>query len=225
VIVTTVLWVVLPYVALGSFVLGHVWRWRRDQFGWRTLNSPRVEGRLLRLGSPMLHLGVILVFVGHVLGLLIPRRWTAALGITDAAYHWISVGAGTAAGAVMLTGLALLVARRVRMPSLRRNTSAMDVVMYGVLLAVLFLGLWATIGVNMLGHRHDYRESVAVWFRGVLLLQPDVSLIAGAPLLMQLHTLAALALVAIWPFTRLVHAWAVPIGIVWQPRVARPHAT
>jgi len=75
----------------------------------------------------------------------------------------------------------------------------------------------------MLGHHHDYRESVAVWFRGLLVLQPDASLIAGAPLLMQLHTLAALAMVAIWPFTRLVHAWAVPIGLVWQPRAARPH--
>lgn len=51
----------------------------------------------------------------------------------------------------------------------------------------------------------------AVWFRGILLFRPDPSLMARAPLPFQLHTLAALGLLAIWPFTRLVHAWAVRI--------------
>jgi nitrate reductase gamma subunit len=62
---------------------------------------------------------------------------------------------------------------------------------------------------------------VAVWFRDLFLLQPEPSLMAGAPLLFQLHALAALGLFAIWPFTRLVHAWAVPIGMFWQPSPAR----
>jgi nitrate reductase gamma subunit len=223
-VMTTLLWVALPYLALGSFVLGHVWRWRRDQFGLRRFGSPMVPGRVLRLGSPLLHLGVIAVFLGHVLGLLIPRGWTTALGIGDEAYHLISVTAGTIAGAVMLAGLALLVARRVMRPTLRRATTVMDVVMYALLLMVVLVGVWATVGVNIVGAGHDYRETVAAWFRGVLVLRPDASLMAGAPLLMQVHTLAALALVASWPFTRLVHAWAGIIGVVWQPRVDRPLA-
>ena len=89
--------------------------------------------------------------------------------------------------------------------------------MYLALGAVVLLGIWATVGLNVLGPGHDYRETVAVWFRGLFLLRPDPSLMAGAPLLFQLHTLAALALLAIWPFTRLVHAWAVLIGVFWQP--------
>ncbi|GAA1784773.1 hypothetical protein GCM10009682_03650 [Luedemannella flava] len=175
----------------------------------------------------MLHLGVITVFVGHVLGLLVPRRWTAALGISDRFYHLISVTAGTLAGVVIVAGLALLVARRVHLSALRRSSTATDVVMYALLAVVVLLGLWAKAGVNMLGQGHDYRETVAVWFRGVLVLRPDASLMTGVPVLMQLHTLAALALMAIWPITRLVHAWAVTIGVLWRPRpvrVDRPHA-
>jgi nitrate reductase gamma subunit len=74
--------------------------------------------------------------------------------------------------------------------------------------------------VNVLGPGHDYRETVAVRFRGVFLLRPDPSLMARAPLLIQLHTLAALGPVAIWPFTR-VHAWAVLIGVLSQPSQTR----
>lgn len=216
----TLLWLVLPYLALTTFVLGHVWRWRYDQFGWRTFNPPLVENRLLRLGSPLVHLGVVAVIIGHVLGLLVPNGWTAAVGVTEPVYRLISVAAGTLAGVTLLAGLVLLVARRILHPAVRRTTTTMDVVMYLVLGAVVVLGIWATVGVNVFGAGHDYRSTVAVWYRGLFLLRPDTSLMAGAPPLFQLHTLAALALVAIWPFTRLVHAWAVPITVFRPP--ARP---
>ena len=85
----TLLWLVLPYLALAAFVLGHVWRWRYDQFGWRTFRTPLVDNRLLRCGSPLVHLGLVAVVIGHAIGLLVPRSWTAALGISDAAYHLI----------------------------------------------------------------------------------------------------------------------------------------
>lgn len=217
----TLLWLVLPYLALASFVLGHVWRWRYDQFGWRTLNPPLVGNRLLRLGSPLVHLGLVALVVGHVLGLLVPGNWTAAIGVTDPVYHLVSVAAGTLAGATMLAGLVLLIARRILVPAVRRTSTVLDAVMYLVLVAVVLLGIGATVGVNVLGPGHDYRATVAVWFRGLFLLRPDPSLMAGAPLLFQLHTLAALGLVAIWPFTRLVHAWAVPIALLWQPSPAQ----
>src|SRR5215470_14511173 len=126
----TLLWLVLPYLALASFVLGHVWRWRYDQFGWRTFSTPLVENRLLRLGSPLVHCGVVAVIVGHLLGLLVPRSWTAAVGISDAVYRLISVTAGTLVGVTMLAGLVLLVARRILLRAVRRTTTVMDLVMY-----------------------------------------------------------------------------------------------
>src|SRR6185437_8851093 len=97
--------------------------------------------------------------------------------------HLVSVTAGTLAGVAMLAGLVLLVARRVAVERVRRTTMVMDVAMYVLLAAVVLLGLWATVAVNLLGAGHDYRATVAVWLRGVFLLRPDPALMAGAPLL------------------------------------------
>lgn len=79
----TLIWVVLPYACLAVFVAGHVWRWRHDQFGWTTHTSQLLENRLLRLGSPMFHLGAFGVIAGHAMGLLIPASATSALGIPE----------------------------------------------------------------------------------------------------------------------------------------------
>src|SRR5690606_37081341 len=64
------LWVVAPYIALTSFVLGHIWRYRYDKFGWTTRSSQLYESRLLRIGSPLFHFGILIVLLGHVVGLV-----------------------------------------------------------------------------------------------------------------------------------------------------------
>jgi nitrate reductase gamma subunit len=67
------LWIALPYICLAIFVVGHVWRYRRDQLT-RTARSTRLlEQRLLRVGSLLFHFGVLAVVGGHVLGILTPR--------------------------------------------------------------------------------------------------------------------------------------------------------
>jgi nitrate reductase gamma subunit len=213
----TLLWLVLPYLALAAFVLGHVWRWRYDRFGWTTFRTPLVRNRVLRAASPLVHLGVVALILGHLVGLLVPRTWTTAVGITEDAYDLISISAGTVAGVATLAGVVLLVVRRILIPSIRRDTTVTDVVLYLTFGLAVLTGLWSTVGVNVFGAGHDYRGTVAVWFRGVFLLRPDASLMAEAPLLFQVHTLAALAMIAVWPCTRLVHAWAVPMAVFWSP--------
>ena len=92
-------WVALPYFALGVFVVGHVWRWRYDQFGWTSRSTQLQERRLLKWGGPIFHYGTFAAIAGHVIGVLIPERWTKAIGIPEQAYRWFSAGAGTVAGA------------------------------------------------------------------------------------------------------------------------------
>lgn len=106
------LWVVLPYIALTVFVVGHVWRWRANQFGWTTCTTQLLENRWLRLGSRPFHLGVFPAIAGHVFGQLVPKSLTAAFGVSEDVYHVISVGAGTIAGLMLMAGLGLLLARR-----------------------------------------------------------------------------------------------------------------
>ena len=66
------LWIIIPYLALASFILGHIWRYRYDKFGWTTRSSQIYESKMLRIGSPLFHYGIIFVFLG-VIGLGIPR--------------------------------------------------------------------------------------------------------------------------------------------------------
>ncbi|GIF15613.1 respiratory nitrate reductase subunit gamma [Actinoplanes teichomyceticus] len=215
----TLIWVVLPYACLAVFVAGHVWRWRHDQFGWTTHTSQLLENRLLRLGSPMFHLGAFGVIAGHAMGLLIPASATSALGIPEHLYHEVAVWGGTITGVVMVAGLALLIARRFVSGRVRRVTTTMDKVLYVFLAAMVVLGMTATVGENLFGPGYDYRETIAVWFRGVFWFQPHTSLMTGAPLVYQLHAIGGFLFLALWPFTRLVHVWSAPLAYLWRPYV------
>ncbi|MFI7705620.1 respiratory nitrate reductase subunit gamma [Nonomuraea sp. NPDC049480] len=213
------LWVVVPYIALTIFVVGHVWRWRVDQFGWTTRTTQVLESRLLRLGSPLFHLGAFAAIGGHALGLLVPKSWTEAIGVDEHLYHVVSVSAGTVAGVMVVVGLGLLLARRFTSPRVRRTTTRADKLLFAVLTVVILLGMTATVGKNLLGGGYDYRATIAVWFRGVLTFRPDPDLMTDVPLIFQLHAMSAWLLAAIWPFTRLVHVWSAPIAYLWRPYV------
>ena len=94
----TLLWVVYPYVAIAVLIGGTIWRYRYDKFGWTTRSSQLYETAVLRWGSPMFHFGVLLVLIGHIGGLLVPKSWTEAVGVTEHAYHLMAVFVGTIAG-------------------------------------------------------------------------------------------------------------------------------
>jgi nitrate reductase gamma subunit len=217
--VNTLLWVIVPYLSIATFVLGTVWRYRYDKFGWTTRSSQLYEASVLRWGSPLFHFGVLAVFGGHVVGLLIPKSWTEAVGITDRAYHAAAAGMGTVAGLCTLIGMAILIARRRLVGPVFAATTRNDKAMYLVLGAVIVLGMVATVRTNVVGAGYDYRESVSPWVRSLVVLRPDPALMAEVPLEFQAHVLSAFVLFAFWPFTRLVHAFSAPIGYVTRPYI------
>ncbi|NKY41050.1 respiratory nitrate reductase subunit gamma [Cellulomonas septica] len=223
------LWGVVPYLAIVTLVGGTIWRYRYDQFGWTTRSSQLYESRLLRIGSPLFHFGLVFVIVGHVGGLVIPQSWTDAAGLSQEAYHAMALVVGGIAGFCTLVGVAILVYRRRRTGPVFMATTKNDKTMYVALVAAIVLGLWTTLNSVGAGHEaHNYRETVAPWFRSLFVLQPDVASMAAAPASFQWHTLVGLALVAIFPFTRLVHAFTAPFHylfrpyIVYRSRDARP---
>src|ERR1044072_7069118 len=89
--------VALPYLAPGIFVAGHIWRWRYDQFGWTSRSTQLHERRLLKWGSPLFHYATFAAIGGHVLGILIPKSVTEALGIPERVYTSFSGIAGSIA--------------------------------------------------------------------------------------------------------------------------------
>ncbi|WP_330340274.1 respiratory nitrate reductase subunit gamma [Streptomyces sp. NBC_00557] len=213
------LWIVLPYIALAIFVLGHVWRYRYDKFGWTTRSSQLYERRLLRIGSPLFHFGILVVLLGHIGGLVIPKSWTEAAGISENAYHMGAVVLGTIAGVATLGGLAILIYRRRTVGPVFSATTRNDKAMYVSLTLTIALGLSATVAANLLGGGYDYRETISIWFRSIFYLQPKPDRMTGAPVLFQLHAISAMLLFAAWPFTRLVHMLTAPIGYLTRPYI------
>lgn len=218
---TDFLWVILPYLCLLVFVGGNVWRYNYDKFGWTTRSSQLYEDRLLRLGSPLVHFGMLGVVGGHVIGLLIPQSWTDAIGISEHAYHLAAVVGGLLAGLMALVGMTILIYRRRTVGPVFSATTRMDKVMYLFLGAAIVLGMWNTIAGSIftIGGEYNYREGVSVWYRSFLAFQPQPELMAEAPIGFQLHALVAFALFALWPFTRLVHVFSAPLGYLTRPYI------
>lgn len=218
---STFLWVIVPYICLATFLVGHWWRYKYDKFGWTTRSSQLYESNLLRWGSPLFHFGMAGVVGGHIIGLLVPKSWTDAIGISDHLYHLVAVVGGLIAGIMALVGLAILIYRRRTTGPVFSATTTNDKVMYVFLAAAIALGMWNTIAGSIftVGGEYNYREGVSVWYRSFLAFQPDASLMAQAPIGFKLHALVAFILFAMWPFTRLVHVFSAPIQYLWRPYV------
>jgi nitrate reductase gamma subunit len=229
------LWVIFPYLSLVTFVLGHVYRYRYDQYGWTPKSSQILERRMLMWGVLLFHWGLLFVIGGHVMGLLVPIGFYRAMGVSDHNYHLLSLWAGAPVGIVAMIGILLLNLRRWFVPRIRNNTEKIKFVTDALLLVVILLGLAATIGYRVyvnqyeLQEEFEYRDTVGPWFRSLFYFSPTPELMVEAPLIFQLHTLSAFVLFALWPFSSLVHAWSVPLGYFRrshvQYRSSNPQAT
>lgn len=214
---------VLPYVALTIGIGGLIWRKKTDRFGWTARSTELLESRMLRYASVLFHLGVLAAIGGHVLGILIPESFTNAIGLSDQAYHVLAVVGGVTAGAAVLVGFAALMIRRFGNPRVRVTTTHMDIVIFAVLGMAIASGMLATL-INIPDSVH-YRESVAPYFRQIFVFNPEPSLMTqhGVSWIFQFHVILVWVLYALWPFSRLIHAFTVPVGYAWRsPIVYRP---
>ncbi|MCV7315047.1 respiratory nitrate reductase subunit gamma [Mycolicibacillus parakoreensis] len=213
-------WDVAPYVALTIAVVASWWRYRHDQFGWTSRSSQLYESRLLQIGSPMFHFGSLVVIMGHVIGLMVPEWVTEKFGLSDHMYHIQALALGLPAGIATLVGIGLLIYRRWTYLPVRKATTGSDKVMYVVLVCALVAGMACTLmGTTRYGEVHDYRQNVSVWFRSIYEFDPRGDLMIQAPLYFQVHVTIALLLIAMWPFTRLVHAFSAPVAYLFRPYI------
>jgi len=228
---SVLLYAVLPYAAIAVFAVGTAWRYRNDQYGWGARSTQFLESRTLRYGSTIFHLGVLAAIGGHVLGILVPRSWTAAVGVSDGAYHALAVAGGVTAGAAVSVGFLILLYRRLRFPRVRVTTTRMDLTIFALLAFGIVTGLLATL--TNLGDSVEYRETVAPYFRQIFVLDPQPELITGGGVspIFQIHVVGVWLLYALWPFSRLVHAWSIPVDflrrspIQYRSRGRRPPAS
>jgi nitrate reductase gamma subunit len=218
-----VLYAVLPYAAIATFLVGHWWRYRRDQYRWGARSTQLLESRWLMIGSNLFHFGALAAIGGHVMGILVPHAWTDALGISEGTYHVLAAAGGLVAGVAATLGFVVLLVRRARFPRVRVTTTRWDLVTFFLLAFGIATGMICTVW-GTLGEEVRYRETVAPYFRSLFVLDPRPELMTGdddVPFVFQLHVSAMWFLYAAWPFSRLVHVWSIPVD--WLRRSPIPY--
>ncbi len=209
-----------PYIALAVFFLGSLVRFDREQFTWRSGSSQLLRRRQLRWGSNLFHVGIIIVFFGHLFGLLTPIEVFDAFGVQHAFKQIAAIVVGGGAAILGFVGASLLLHRRLFDPRIRRTSAAMDHVILILLWAQLAVGL-ATIPIS-LGHLDGHMMVLFMnWAVGVFTFQPvNPELLETAHWVMKLHIFLGLTVFLLFPFSRLVHIWSAPVWFLgrrgWQ---------
>ena len=209
------LWGALPYIAFTFLIVGTLVRFFYFERNWTTKSSEFLEKKQLRIANPLFHFGLLCVIAGHVVGILIPKTWTAAIGINDHMYHEGALYMGVVAGIIIIVGFLLLMKRRFTVAELQVNTSRLDKWLYLFLTLAIFSGMAGTL-LNASGF-FDYRVSIGPWFRSLLAFMPDPSLMEGAPFMFKFHMLTWMVVAIIFPFSRLVHCLSAPLNYLTRP--------
>src|SRR4051794_30278547 len=110
-----------PYLALALALVVSIQRYRRDGFTVTSLSSEFLETKWLFWGTVPFHLGILLLFFGHLVGFLIPRQVIAFSG--SPLRLLVLETTALSAGILALVGLVVLVVRRTRDARLYAVTS------------------------------------------------------------------------------------------------------
>lgn len=206
------LWGALPYIAFTVMVVGTAYRYSTGERGWTSKSSEFLDKGGMKVAVPIFHLGLLMAFGGHVIGVLIPKAITDGVGISEHVYHIIALAGGIPAGLLFFGGFFLLLQRRYNNPRMKVNTSTGDNLIYALLFVTIVTGFAGTLlnAFGLLGDDFNYRTSISPWFRSVLAMNPDISLMEDVPLIFQIHMLSWQLVAIVFPASRLVHFLSAP---------------
>lgn len=211
---------IYPYIALAVLAIGSVIRFDREQYTWRSGSSQLLRRKQLIWGSVLFHIGVLIVFFGHLVGLLTPIWIFDAIGISHGAKQILAMAAGGIAGVSALIGGLILLHRRLSDSRIRKTSSFSDIAILILLILQLILGL-STIPLS--GQHLDGSEMVKFmgWAQGIFTFQPGAAnYVADVHWVFKAHLILGLSIFLVFPFTRLVHMLSAPIWYMgrrgWQ---------
>jgi nitrate reductase gamma subunit len=208
---------IYPYIALATLVIGSIIRYDREPYSWRSGSSQLLRRKQLVWGSILFHVGVIIIFLGHFVGLLTPIQVFDALGISHGAKQVLAIVAGGIAGIMAIIGASLLIHRRLFDARVRATSSTSDTAIIILLWVQLLLGLM-TIPISMMHLDGHEMVTFMSWAQGIFTFNFEAaSYIADASIIFKLHLFLGLTILLIFPFTRLVHMLSVPVRYFWRP--------
>lgn len=208
-----ILYAAFPYAAVVVAIIFTVYRYVSDRFSYSSLSSQFLENRQLFWGSVPWHYGIGIILTAHVVAGFFPGFWSRVIG--DPIRLYFLEVTGMALGFMTLFGLLVLTWRRFTNSRIRAVTSVMDVALIVVLLVQVIAGVYTALFYRW---GADWFLYTAVpWLASLLTLNPQTQYVSALPWMVQLHFLNAFVLIAILPFTRLVHLLTFPITYLWRP--------
>lgn len=210
--INTLLFIVLPYVALVLLLLGSIYRYRFSRFTVSSLSSQFLEGKELFYGSVPFHWGIVILFFGHLIAFLFPRSVIAWNGIP--ARLFILEIAAFAFGLLTLSGLIMLITRRINTPRLYPVTSSMDIFVYLILLLQVFTGLWTAVGYRW--GSSWFASVLSPYLKSIFFFNPDMAAVSAMPLIIKIHIVSAFVVIGMIPFTRFMHFLVIPLTYIWR---------
>lgn len=208
---------VYPYIALTVMVVASIARYERDPFTWKSKSSQLLRKKQFVIGSVLFHVGILVIFFGHLIGLLTPIEVFDSLGISHGAKQILAVVAGGVAGIIALLGGILLLHRRLFDARIQHNSSFADTAILALLLFQLLLGL-GSIFVSLQHLDGHEMTKLMAWAQGILYFRAGAAdHLQNAHWIFKAHIMIGLTIFLVFPFTRLVHIFSAPIRYFWRP--------
>jgi len=199
---------IYPYVALGIFLLGSLIRFDREQYSWKSDSSQLLRTRQLRWGSNLFHVGVLFLFFGHAAGLLTPHWLYESLGLSTPNKQMLAIISGGAAGLLCLSGITLLLHRRLTDERIRINSKPMDIIILLWVFVTLVIGL-ISILFSLQHTDGGVMLQLAGWAQHIVTFRAGAAdFMLTVPPIYKIHLMFGMTLFVLFPFSRLVHVWS-----------------
>lgn len=212
------LFAVFPYVAFVLRQIVEIQRYAGRPFTFSSLSSQFLENRHHFWGSVPFHYGLLTVLAGHFVAFLVPRGILLWNGHPLRLY--ILELSAFVFGVLALVGIVNIILRRFFNPKLMVVTSVMDRVLFGVLFFQMLSGI--SIAVFYRWGSSWYASAMSPYLWSLVTLRPDISFIAPMPLLVKFHVANAYLILALIPYSRLVHFLVAPFPYLWRrPQIVR----
>jgi nitrate reductase gamma subunit len=208
-----ILFGVFPYVAVALAVAVGIYRYAIDRYSWSSQSSQFLESKALFWGSVPWHYAILLILLAHLLGLLFPAGWGVFLG-QPLRLYFLEV-TGMALGVITVIAMVLLLVRRAMDARVAVVTSRVDWLLLVLLLVQVVTGVVIAFSLRWGGVW--YLHTAVPWLRSLVILQPEAQYLAVLPTVVKLHAFNAFLLIAVFPFSRLVHVISVPLGYLTRP--------
>ena len=202
---------VYPYVALTIAIIGTWVRFDLSQYSWKTGSTQMLRSKNMRLASNLFHVSIIVVLLGHLFGMLTPHFLYDRF-ISAGHKQILAVVVGGIAGVFCWFGLVMLMWRRFTDDRISNTSSFSDKLVLVLLFIQLNLGLLSIF--TSVKHLDGYTMmNLAGWAQDITILRPlqAAARIEQTDLIYQLHMALGITLIAIFPFTRLIHIISAPI--------------